>query len=119
MRPVCDNIPVSLPLKFAALFAIALALFNGQCVANCLAFPCQTQDDPSLPPCHQHHEHEQKVCAQPAALADSISVAPPLVFLAVVMPIDSIKIVGDRNPLPNSEPSPPDCLSAIPLPLRI
>jgi hypothetical protein len=111
---------VSLPLKLAALFAIALALFNGQCIANCRALPCQTQDDAGLPPCHQHQHHDQqsKACAQPAAL-DSAPVAQSLVVLATVGPIASIDLIVEQRPQSLEPVSPPDPPLPFPLPLRI
>ncbi|MGA7240919.1 MAG: hypothetical protein WBY44_34875 [Bryobacteraceae bacterium] len=110
---------MSLPLKFAFLLAITLALFNGQCVANCLAFPCQTQDDPSLPPCHQQHQHQPKVCAQPAAIADSVPAAQSLVFLATAGPAIPIDLAVNHRSQAPEWISPPDAPPPIPRPLRI
>jgi hypothetical protein len=110
---------VSLSLKLAVLFAIALAMFNGQCVANCMALPCQSQDDPALPPCHQHHQQEPKICAQPAALGDSATVAQSLIFLANVRPIVAIDLALEHRPQVLERVSPPAAPPPLPLPLRI
>jgi hypothetical protein len=107
---------VSLPLKLTALVAIALGLFNGQCVANCMVLPCQSQDDPALPPCHQQ---EPKICAQPAALGDSATVAQSLVFLATVGPVASIDFAIEHRPQALEWIAPPDAPPPIPLTLRI
>jgi hypothetical protein len=110
---------VSLPLKLAVLFAIALALFNGQCIANCMAFPCQSQDNSSLPPCHQHQNHNQqpKACAQPAAANNATAPVEPLLFLAV-QPCSPISFAIHRLQA-REHHSPPDSPPPVPLTLRI
>jgi hypothetical protein len=110
---------VSLSLKLAVLFAMALALFNGQCVANCMAFPCQSQDDSSMPPCHRHHQQAPKVCAQPAMIGDSAPAAQSPVFLVAAGPIASIAPAAENRLQGLEWISPPEAPPRIQLPLRI
>jgi len=114
---------VSLPLKLATLFAIALALFNGQCMANCMAFPCQSQDASSLPPCHRHQQHDQQhheqptACAQPAAIDNAMAPVEPLLFLAAE-PFATASCAIERLQA-REHHSPSDSPPHIPLTLRI
>jgi hypothetical protein len=84
-----------------------------------MAFPCQSQDDSSLPPCHQHQHHNQqpKACAQPAATNNATTPVQPLLFLAVESFAESgfaIERLRARE-----HHSPPDLPPHIPLSLRI
>jgi len=101
---------------------MALALFHGQCMANCMAFPCQSQDDSSLPPCHQHQQHHQqheqpKACAQPAAANNATAPVEPLLFLAAE-PFAGASFAIERLQA-REHHSPPDLPPHIPLSLRI
>jgi hypothetical protein len=116
---------VRFALKFAALLGIALTVFNGQCIANCLVTPCQSQHDSGLPPCHRHAppdshpQHDSHSCAQPAAFDHSTPAAPALIPALSATPVVAPAIqtglraspFTDRS-LPNSPPPPL-------LPLRI
>jgi hypothetical protein len=78
-----------------------------------MAFPCQSQDDSSLPPRHRHQQ--PKACAQPAAANEAAAPEGPLVLLAAE-PFGPVAFAVQRLQA-REHHSPPDSPPPVPLTL--